>query len=130
MCRALQVSASGFYAWKGRPEAAHEVQDRRLGVLVREAHERSRGIYGSPRVHAELRAHGTRVSRRRVVRVMRELGLGGRSRRRWISTTDSNHAFPTAPNLLERDVTATKPNERWVGDVTYLRSPHGCSTSP
>ena len=125
MCRVLEVSPAGFYAWSDRPEARHEVEDRRLGVLVREAHERSRGTYGSPRIHAELQAQGVRVSRKRVSRMMRELGLRRRSRQRRMHTTDSNHRFPIAPNILDRDFTAEKPNERWVGDVTYLRTPQG-----
>ena len=125
LCRSLLVSTAGFYAWRDRPEAAHDAEDRRLGVLVWEAHKRSRETYGSPRVHAELRANGERVSRKRVVRVMRQLGLRGRSRRAFTRTTDSAHGLPTAPNLLARDFTASKPNERWVGDVTYLRTPQG-----
>lgn len=125
MCRVLQVSPSGFYAWAKRPEAVHESQDRKLGVLVGEAHARSRQIYGSPRVHAQLQAHGTCVGKKRVARLMRELGLRGRVRRAYARTTDSDHGLPTASNLLNRDFTATKPNERWVGDVTYLRTPTG-----
>lgn len=118
------MSTSGFYAWKHRPEAARAAADRRIGVLVREAHQRSRQTYGSPRVHADLRAQGERVSRKRVARVMRELGLRGRSRCRFVRTTDSKAGEAAAENLLARDFTATKPNERWVGDVTYLRTPH------
>lgn len=125
LCRALQVSPSGFYAWAIRPESAHDVEDQRLRVLIGEAHQRSRGIYGSPRVHAVLRAGEVRVSRKRVVRVMRELGLRGRCRRAYVCTTDSDHGNPTAENLLNRDFTATAPNQRWVGDVTYLRTPQG-----
>jgi putative transposase len=94
-------------------------------VLVDEAHERSRRTYGSPRVHAELRAHGERVSRKRVVRLMQAQGLRGRVRRAYVKTTDSTHGLAVAPNLLARDFTATGPNERWVGDVTYLRTPQG-----
>ena len=125
LCRALQVSTSGYYAWGQRPESAHDIEDMRLGVLIGESHRLSRGIYGSPRVHADLVAQGVRVSRKRVVRVMRELGLRGRSRRSYVRTTDSDHGLPTAENLLNRDFTASKPNERWVGDVTYLRTPGG-----
>jgi transposase InsO family protein len=81
MCRVLGVSPSGFYAWKSRPESDRRREDRRLGVLTREAHERSRGIYGSPRVHAELRDQGIRVSRKRIVRLMQAHGLRGRRER-------------------------------------------------
>ena len=86
---------------------------------------RKRGRYGSPRVHADLRAEGEAVSRKRVARLMRELGLEGRKRRRFRKTTDSKHALPVAPNLLERDFTATAPNEGWVTDITYVWTQRG-----
>jgi transposase InsO family protein len=125
MCRVLGVSASGFYGWKSRPESGRRREDRRLGVLTHEAHARSRGIYGSPRVHAELRAQGVRVSRKRIIRLMQAQGLRGRVRRAYVRTTDSDHTEAVAENLLERDFTAKAPNQRWVGDVTYVRTPEG-----
>jgi putative transposase len=125
MCRVLEVSPSGFYAWKSRPECQRRREDRRLGVLARESHERSGRRYGSPRVHAELRDQGVRVSRKRIIRIMRAHGLRGRVRRRFVRTTDSSHGAPVAENLLGRDFTASAPNERWVGDVTYLFTPDG-----
>jgi putative transposase len=125
ICRILGVSPSGFYAWRVRPESSRSREDRRLKVQVTEAHERSRRTYGSPRIHAELRANGAAVSRKRVIRLMREDGLRGRGRRRFKSTTDSKHNLPIAPNILARDFTANAPNERWVGDVTELRTPQG-----
>ena len=120
-CRALGVSRAGFYAWRGRPESKHAAEDRRLGVLVREAHERSRKTYGSPRVHAELAATGEHVSRKRVIRLMQEQEIQARVRRRYKCTTDSNHSQPVAPNLLDRRFEADAPNQRWVGDTTELR---------
>ncbi len=120
-CRALGVSRAGFYAWLGRPPPTRAREDRRLRVLIREAHERSRGTYGSPRVHAELRASGERVSRKRVVRLMQEQTLRARVRRRYKSTTDSNHELAVAPNTLDRRFEADAPNQRWVGDTTELR---------
>jgi len=125
MCQVLGVSPSGFYAWKTRPESVRRREDRRLGVLTREAHERSRGIYGSPRVHAELRDQGIRVSRKRIIRLMQVQGLRGRVRRAFVRTTDSDHGAVVANNVLERDFTASAPNQRWVGDVTYLRTREG-----
>ena len=125
LCRALKVSASGYYAWKERPEPARVREDRRLSVLAREAHEHSRGTYGSPRIHAELRARGVRVSRKRVIRLMQAQDLRGRTRRRFVRTTDSRTTLSPAPNLLARDFEAPAPNLRWVGDVTYLRTPEG-----
>lgn len=125
MCRALSVSRAGFYAWLHRPESKREREDRRLAVLTQEAHERSRKTYGSPRVHAELKAQGILVSRKRIIRLMQELGLSGKMRRRFVRTTDSKHAHPVAPNLLSRDFHADRPNQRWSGDITYLRTPDG-----
>jgi transposase InsO family protein len=120
-CRALGVSPSGFYAWLGRPESERQREDRRLAVLVRESHERSRRTYGSPRVHADLSAQGEAVGRKRVIRLMQEQGLKARVRRRYRCTTMSEHGQPVAPNLLARRFEADAPNERWVGDTTELR---------
>lgn len=120
MCHALQVSLAGFHAWRRRPESRRAREDRRLGVLVREAYERSRKTYGSPRVHAQLKSRGVQVGRKRVMRLMRQQGLAGRRRRRFIRTTNSNHGLPVAPNLLARDFSAKRRNQRWAGDITYL----------
>jgi transposase InsO family protein len=125
MCRALGVSTAGYYAWRRRPESERSKQDRQLGVLVSESHARSRTTYGSPRVHADLKAQGVKVSRKRVARLMAQHGLRGRVRRAHVRTTDSPAGAPPAKNLLDRDFTATRPNQRWVGDVTYLRTPEG-----
>jgi putative transposase len=120
-CRVMEVSKAGFYAWRNRPESAHTREDRRLAVLVRESHERSRRTYGSPRVHAELAARGERISRKRVIRLMQEQELKARERRRYKCTTMSDHDLPVAPNLLGRRFEADVPNQRWVGDTTELR---------
>ena len=125
MCLRLRVSTSGFYAWCRRPESNRAKEDRRLAVLAREAHERGRRAYGSPRVHAELKAQGIAISRKRVIRLMQAAGLRGKTRRKWVKTTDSGHGLPVAPNLLARDFRASAPDRRWVGDVTYLRTPEG-----
>src|SRR5258708_35904659 len=82
-CKALSVSRPGFYAWRRRPESTHAQDDRRLAVLVRESHDRSRKTYGSPRVHADLGAQGVHVSRKRVARLMQEQDLRARVRRRY-----------------------------------------------
>jgi putative transposase len=125
MCRVLDVSTSGYHAWNGRPVAAHAHREGELDGRVREAHAASKGRYGSPRVHAELRASGERVGRKRVARIMKNAGLTGRKRRRFQSTTDSRHAFPIAPNVLERDFTATEPNQAWVTDITFIWTHEG-----
>jgi putative transposase len=127
LCRALGVSRSGFYAWQHHPPSDHDVEDERLKVLIREAHQLGRGYYGSPRVHRALKKRKVpvRTSRKRVVRLMQEEGLVGRKRRRFRCTTDSKHTLPVATNLLDRNFTADAPNQRWVGDTTELLIPNG-----
>ena len=125
ICRVLNVSTSGYYAWKARPRPLRARRDVELGARVRAAHRASSGRYGSPRIHAELHASGEKVGRKRVARLMKEAGLAGRTRRRFRKTTDSNHSFPIAPNVLERDFTTTAPNQVWVTDITYLWTQEG-----
>ncbi len=118
LCRALEVSSSGFYAWCRRPESAHAQRDRQLRVVIRASHEASRGRYGSPRVHEDLIDAGARVSRKRVVRLMQAEGLQGRMRKRFKQTTMSEHDQPIAANVLAQDFVADAPNQRWVADTT------------
>jgi transposase InsO family protein len=125
MCRVLGVTRSGFYAWKKRPKPARVKADALLAVTVAAVHQRSRKVYGSPRVHEELKARGVRVGRKRVERLMRENGLEGRRKRRFKRTTDSKHDGPIAPNLLARDFTETEPNRAWVTDVTAIATGEG-----
>jgi transposase InsO family protein len=120
LCNALELSRAGYYAWRDRPPSNRAREDNRLRVLVREAHERGRKQYGSPRIHAELADSGVRTSRKRVVRLMKEQEIVARPRRRYKCTTMSEHDQPIAPNLLKRDFTADAPNRRWVGDTTEL----------
>jgi len=124
-CEVLGVSRSGYYAWVSRLESARAVEDRAVAAEIRAAHTASRGRYGSPRVHAALRAHGRRVGRKRVARLMRGMGLSARRKRRFRRTTDSAHAFPVAPNLLGRDFTATAPDRVWLADLTYIWTAEG-----
>jgi transposase InsO family protein len=124
-CRMLGVSRSGFYAWRGRPESAHARRDRLLAVKVRESFDKSRKTYGSPRIQKDLEAQGEHISRKRVIRLMQEQEIVARKRRRFKNTTDSNHDQPVAPNLLERQFEAERPNRRWVGDTTELRVGQG-----
>jgi putative transposase len=114
------VSRAGYYAWRTRPECQHHLDDQRLAILVRESHEQSRKTYGSPRVHVDLAAKGEHVSRKRVIRLMRQEGLQARVRRRYKCTTMSEHDQPVAPNILDRQFEAERPNQRWVGDTTEL----------
>jgi putative transposase len=125
MCEVLGVSRSGYYAWASRAESARAATDRELAAEIRTAHAASRGRYGSPRVHAELRAHGRRVGRKRVAHLMRGMGLAARRRRRCRRTTDSRHAFPIAPNLLGRAFTAVAPDRVWLADLTYIWTVEG-----
>jgi putative transposase len=118
LCRCLRVTRSGFYAWAKRPPSTHTREDLRLRVLVRAAFDESRQRYGSPRIHAELQDQDVRVSRKRVVRLMQAEGLQARARKRYKSTTMSDHDQPVAANLLNQEFTAAAPNERWVGDTT------------
>ena len=125
LCDVLDVSRSGFYAWKGRPAPAKKKLDAHLATRIAGVHKGSRGTYGSPRVHAELRANGVRVGRKRVERLMRENGLQARRKRRFRRTTDSNHSQPIAPNVLGRHFEAVAPNQVWVTDVTYIWTQEG-----
>jgi putative transposase len=119
MCAVLEVSASGYYAWRERPESRRDLANRELLAEVRRVHSDSRRRYGSPRVHAALWREGRRVGRNRIARLMRRHGILARQTRRFRKTTDSNHAFPIAPNLLARQFTATAPNQVWLADLTY-----------
>ena len=128
MCRVLAVSPAGFYAAQRRARSARATRDQALRLKVREAHTKSRRRYGAPRVHAELKAQGERVGRKRVARLMREDGLVGRRPRRWVRTTDSHHADPIAPNVLDRQFSVAQvagPNLVWVSDLTYVPTREG-----
>lgn len=118
LCRCLQVTTSGFYAWRKRPESTHARDDRRLRIRVRASFEESRGRYGSPRVHRDLVEQQERVSRKRIVRLMQEEGLQARRRKRYKLTTISDHDQPVAANVLGRQFEAAGPNQRWVSDTT------------
>ncbi len=125
MCRLLGVSASGYYAWRKRPESARVERDRDLLAKIRQAHAASRGVYGSPRVHAELVAAGISVGRHKVAQLMRTARLRGCPKRRYRTTTQRDPSHPVARNLLKRDFTADRPNRRWAGDITYIPTRQG-----
>ena len=101
MCRLLEVSTSGYYAWRSRAVSARSVSDAALTERIREIHEYSRGTYGAPRIHAELKKQGWRVGRKRVARLMRAAGIFGVSRRKWICTTQRRKGARPAPDLVE-----------------------------
>lgn len=120
MCRLLEVSASGFYAWKARSMSPHEREDVKLSAKIEAIHRHSYGTYGSPRVHAELHSLGVGVGRKRVARLMKAHGLRGASRRRFIKTTQRDFQAESAPDLVQRHFAADAPNRLWVADITYL----------
>jgi len=124
-CRVLGVSRSGFYAWRVRGPSTRQRDDERLSVEVVAIHDRSRRTYGSPRVHAELRALGTRTSRKRVARLMKARRLVARSKRQYRCSTDSSHTEAPAPNIVARGFAAASPNRVWVTDVTGVKTLEG-----
>ncbi len=119
------MTRSGFYAWQRRPESAHARRDRQLRVLVRASHEGNRRAYGRPRIWKDLVEQGERVSEKRIGRLMREDGIVARARRRFKTTTMSDHDQPVAANVLDRQFTADRPNQRWVGDTSEFLVGHG-----
>jgi putative transposase len=125
MCRVLSVSRSGYYAWLKRPPSARAQQDERLATRILQIHERSRGTYGTPRIHAELVDEGVHVGRKRVARLMKAAHLAGVSRRRGICTTRRAARAEVAPDLVKRDFTASAPNILWVADITYVATWEG-----
>jgi putative transposase len=120
MCRVLGVSPSGFYAWHRRPPSARSRTDAQLSLRMRAIHQRSDATYGAPRVHAELRAEGIKVGRKRVARLLKKAGLVGVSRRKRIHTTVRDRSARPAPDLVERNFGAPQPNRLWVADITYI----------
>jgi transposase InsO family protein len=125
LCRTRQVSRAGFYAWQPRPPARRGQGDDQVGVQIAAIHTESRQRYGSPRIHAELRARGCRIGRKRVARLMRVRGLAARGRRRCRTTTPSRHPFPIAPNVLARQFDQAAPDQAWVTDITYIPTGEG-----
>ena len=125
LCRMLQVSRAGFYAWQARPPAPRAQADERLGLEIAAIHAESQRRYGSPRIHAELVHRGCLTSRKRVARLMRVHGLVARRRRRFCVTTQSRHPFPIAPNVLARQFERAVPDQAWVTDITYIPTGEG-----
>ncbi len=120
LCRVLQVSPSGFYAWRERPLARRCTADQKLAVQIVAIHVASRGTYGSPRVHATLQHQACAVGRKRVARLMRQAGLRARRPKRFCHTTDSQHAHAVAANVLGRRFEPRAANTVWATDITYV----------
>jgi putative transposase len=126
MCRVLEVSRSGYHAWARREPSSRALEDERLTGRIREVHRENRKVYGSPRIHAELRmADGVRVGRKRVERLMRQAGISGMVRRRRGRTTISVPGVRVCEDLVDRAFLASAPNRLWVADITYLRTWEG-----
>jgi putative transposase len=125
MCDVLSVSRSGFYAWKTRPTSPRALEDADLVVDIKAAHKAGRGTYGSPRVFRALRKRGKRIGKKRIERLMRQEGIAGKKRKKFCVTTDSRHADPIAPNIVQRHFDAPVPNAVWVTDVTYVWTHEG-----
>jgi putative transposase len=120
MCRVLEVSTSGYYAWRKRPLSARARADAELTTRINAIHQYSRGTYGAPRIHEELLANGIRVGRKRVARLMETAGVRGISRRKWVTTTVRDRTARPAPDLVEREFVAARRDVLWVADITYI----------
>ena len=126
MCEVLGVKRSGYYAWRRRGPSDRSKADTALKPAIEAAFQLGRGCYGVPRVHAELQAQNYRVGRKRVSRLMRQLGLSVQRPKRWLpTTTQVNTAHPMQPNRLARNFTASAPNQKWVADITYIPTREG-----
>lgn len=125
-CQVLEVAESGYYAWlHGQPGARQQADAALLGE-IRAIYQRNRRLYGSPRIHAELKKQGWQCSRKRVARLMRQAHLVSvRQRRRRVQTTDSKHPYPVASNRLDRQFEAQRPDQKWVADITYIPTLNG-----
>lgn len=124
-CSVLDVSTSGYYAWKNRKASLRQQRDMLLLAHVRSQFLNSNETYGSPRMHAELNEEGIEVGLHRVARIMQENGLKARQKTRFKKTTDSDHGGPVAPNLLDQDFSADGPNEKWGVDISYVWTAEG-----
>lgn len=129
MCRVLDVSKGGYYTWVKRqeePPSRREMANQELTAAIQTTFKRSRGTYGAPRIHAELSSTGTICSLNRVARLMRKEGIQARRRKQYkVTTTNSRHSHPIAPNTLNRQFWASGPNQKWVGDITYIQTKEG-----
>ena len=125
LCRLLQVSVSGFYAWRNRGPSQRQLDDMVLLAHVRAAFRRSRESYGAERVHHELAENGIEVGRHRVARLMRGNGLSPKRKQKFKKTTDSQHNKAVASNLLDQNFSAEAPNEKWAADISYIWTAQG-----
>ena len=125
-CQVLAVAESGYYAWRRGQLSEHQQVDEQLLREIQVIYQQNRRLYGSPRIHAELKKRGWQCSRKRVARLMRQAHLRSvRQRHRRLQTTDSKHPYPVAANVLNRQFEAQRPNQKWVSDITYIPTQNG-----
>jgi transposase InsO family protein len=125
MCKVLDVSRSGYYAWRGRPPSEREMANRELYEKIKAVYDEGKQVYGSPRIYDVLTARGVVCSENRIARLMRLRGLRAKQEETFKVTTRRNEMHPAAPNLLKRDFEAERPNEKWLTDITYIRTEEG-----
>lgn len=125
MCQVLNVSRSGYYAWRRRRPGRREMANRELVEKIKAVHAQSHETYGSPRVYRELKAQGVACSENRVARLMRQHGLQARQVKAYKVTTKADETHPVAPNLLDGDFSAARPDEKWLADISYIPTAEG-----
>jgi transposase InsO family protein len=125
MCRAVQVSESGYYRWCGKGHSRRVRENEQLLLKIRQIHRMSKQRYGSPRITEELREEGYRYNKKRIARLMRVGNIAGKTKRRFKVTTKSKHSLPVAENLVNRNFTAAGPNQLWASDITYVWTGEG-----
>ena len=125
MCNELNVSPSGYYAWRDRPASAREMANQELYTKIKAVYDDNHGVYGSPRIYRELKDQGIACSKNRIARLMRLRDLQAKQFRRFKSTTKRNKTQPAAPNLLKRDFETDQPDQKWLADITYITTQEG-----
>lgn len=125
MCKLLKVSCSGYHSWLRRPESKTSRENKALEDKIRVLHAASHGIYGMPRIHRDLVDDGIRVGKNRVARIMKKAGIRSRTKKKFKATTNSQHNFPVAPNLLNQEFKVNTPDSVWAGDITYIHTNEG-----
>jgi len=126
MCKAFEISRSGYYAWRKRPESKRSKENRKLADHIKLIHmDKYKKVYGSPRIHQELKEKGVPCSQNRVARVMKKEGIRSIVPRKYRATTNSKHKFPVAPNHLKQNFNVKEPNKVWVSDITYIATSEG-----
>lgn len=121
----MEVSLSGYYAWASRPESKRQQENDQIIREIKDIHKQSRQSYGSPRIYHELKAKGVACSENKTARLMQMNGIAAKRKRKFMATTDSRHSLPVAENKLNQEFKASRPNEKWVTDITYIWTKEG-----